>query len=123
LLSQLQAGAKKRHITKERNAMSGADDSKLKEIDALIRRGTESIVPTPAAQESALSGLEERAERLKVQQLDLIGKFQANKIERKSAVEQLRAIHQTRLDAAKFALTKALEVEKGRIDLRLPKSI
>jgi len=97
--------------------MSGADDSKLKEIDALIRRGTESIVPTPAAQESALSGLEERAERLKVQQLDLIGKFQANKIERKSAVEQLRAIHQTRLDAAKFALTKALEVEKGRIDL------
>ena len=49
--------------------MSGADDSKLKEIDALIRRGSESIVPTSAAQESALSGLEERSENLKAHPL------------------------------------------------------
>lgn len=98
--------------------MNGNDDeSKLKEIDALIRRGNDSIVPSSTARESALAGLEERSEILKSQQLDLIGRFQAKKIERKSAVEQLRVIHQTRLEAAKFALSKALEVEKGRIDL------
>lgn len=97
--------------------MNGNDESKLKEIDALIRRETQSIVPAATGQESALAGLQERSENLKNQQLDVIGRFQARKIERKSAVEQLRAIHQTRLEAAKFALTKALEVEKGRIDL------
>jgi hypothetical protein len=105
------------HAFKE-NTMTGNDDeSKLKEIDALIRRGNDSIVPASTARESALAGLEERSENLKSQQLDIIGRFQAKKIERKSAIEQLRAIHQTRLDAAKFALSKALEVEKGRIDL------
>ncbi|GEM_PF-4993711 len=97
--------------------MNEDDESKLKEIDALIRRGTESIVPAAASQGNVLSGLEERSETLKKQQLDLLGRFQAKKIERKSAVEQLRAIHETRLEQAKFALTKALEVEKGRIDL------
>jgi hypothetical protein len=100
-----------------KNSMTGNDESKLKELDALIRRGSDSIVPSSTSQQSALAGLEERSENLKTQQLDLIGRFQANKIERKSAVEQLRAIHQTRLEAAKFALGKALEVEKGRIDL------
>jgi len=97
--------------------MAENDGSKLKELDALLRRGSEAIVPASTARESALAGLEERTETLKNQQLDLIGRYQAKKIERKSAVEQLRAIHQTRLEAAKFALTKALEVEKGRIDL------
>ena len=97
--------------------MAENDGSKLKELDALLRRGSESIIPASTARESALAGLAEQTENLKNQQLDLIGRYQANKIERKSAVEQLRAIHQTRLEAAKFALTKALEVEKGRIDL------
>jgi hypothetical protein len=97
--------------------MTENDSSRLKELDGLLRRGNESIVPAATARESALAGLEEQSKNLKNQQLDLIGKFQAKRIERKSAVEQLRAIHQTRLDAAKFALTKALEVEKGRIDL------
>jgi hypothetical protein len=97
--------------------MAENDGSKLEELDALLRRGSESIIPASTARESALAGLAEQTENLKNQQLDLIGRYQANKIERKSAVEQLRAIHQTRLEAAKFALTKALEVEKGRIDL------
>ena len=97
--------------------MSDADDSKLKEIDALIRRPTESIALPNTAKESALAGLEERTEKLKEEQLDIIGRFQANRIGRKAAVEQIRAIHQTRLKAAEHALTRALEVEQGRIDL------
>ncbi len=83
----------------------------------MIRRPTESIALPTNARDSALAGLEERTEKLKEEQLDWIGRYQANKIERKTAVEQIRAIHQTRLKAAEHALTRALEVEQGRIDL------
>jgi hypothetical protein len=68
--------------------MAENDGSKLKELDALLRRGSESIIPASTARESALAGLAEQTENLKNQQLDLIGRYQANKIERKSAVEQ-----------------------------------
>lgn len=97
--------------------MTEREKSNLKEIDALIRRKNDLPAPLNSANPSALAGLEKRSDEIRSQKLGIFGEFRANKIERSAAIQQLRMIHNTRLEAAKFALEKGIQVEKERIQL------
>lgn len=91
--------------------MSGKWDN----FEALAKRqqtplGTKGDANTP------LAPINQQIETIRNQELDLIGRFKRNAIDRRAALESLRAMHDAQLEAAKHALMRAVDVEKERID-------
>ena len=89
--------------------------SKWDNFEALARRqqtplGTTGDVGRP------LAPINQQIEAIRTQEMDLIGRFKRNTIDRRAALESLRAMHDAELEAAKHALKRAVDVEKQRID-------
>ena len=82
--------------------------------EALAKRQQTGLAETKA--HNPLEPINQQIEDIRSQELDLIGQFKRNKIERKAAIEKLRALHDASLEAAKHALTRAVDVEKERVD-------
>lgn len=57
------------------------------------------------------------------EKLDLIGRFKANRIERKAALETIKSMHESQLEATRHALKRAVDVQKERVDLIAKKYI
>jgi hypothetical protein len=63
-----------------------------------------------------LAPINQQIEAIKNQELDLIGRFKRNAIDRRAALESLRSMYDAQLAAANHALKRAVDVEKERID-------
>jgi hypothetical protein len=105
--------------------MSDAPDNKDQKwtvINALVRKGDSSLEPT-SPQDKPLAGLDEHADQLRAERLDLLGRFKARSIDRKTALQKITVIYDTQLEAMKHALKRALEVENQKVDLIAKKYI
>jgi hypothetical protein len=81
--------------------------------EALTRKQETGLATETAA--NALTPISEQIEEIRRQEMDLIGSYQRRKIERKAAIEKLRLMHDASLEAAKHALTRAVDVERERV--------
>jgi hypothetical protein len=90
-------------------------DDKWGKVDAIVRQQEQAIASTGIS-DKPLAPINEQIDAIQNQELDLIGRFKRNSITRKAALESLRAMHDARLEAAKHALLRAVDVEKQRID-------
>lgn len=91
--------------------MSGKWDN----FEALARR-QQTALGTNADADKPLAPINQQIEAIRNQQLDLIGRFKRNAIDRRAALESLRSMHDAQLEAAKHALKRAVDVEKERVD-------
>src|SRR5262245_864807 len=92
-------------------------------VDALIRRGEKGLTQSGAAAEQPLAVIEEYTAKMRSEKLDLIGRFKANRIERRAALDTIRSMHESQLEATKHALKRAVDVQKERVDLIAKKYI
>jgi hypothetical protein len=91
--------------------MSGKWDN----FEALARR-QQTAVGTTGDADKPLAPINQQIDTIRNQELDLIGRFKRNAIDRRAALESLRSMHDAQLEAAKHALKRAVDVEKERID-------
>jgi hypothetical protein len=91
--------------------MSGKWDN----FEALARR-QQTALGTPADRDAPLAPINDQIEAIRNQEIDLIGRFKRNAIDRRAALEMLRSMHQAQLEAANHALRRAVDVEKQRVD-------
>jgi len=87
---------------------------KWENFEALARRNQSGLATSGTS--APLAPINEQIESIRKQELDLIGRFKRNAIDRKAALSALRSMYEAQLDAAKHALTRAVDVEKKRID-------
>src|SRR5260370_12613292 len=85
-------------------------------INAVVRKADSSVART-SPQDKPLAGLDEHANQLKAERLDLWGRVKARSIDRKTALEKISVIYETQLEAMKHALNSPLEVENQKVDL------
>jgi len=90
-------------------------------VDALARRNQNEIVQKP--QDLPLTGVEDRIEVLKRQRVGILGKFKAGSIDRNTALAEIQALSDAHLEATKYKLKRALEVDRQRVDLVAQKYI
>lgn len=92
-------------------------DEKWGKVDAVLRKQEGGpVVKAGSVESNPLAPISQQIEEIRQQQLDIIGRFKRNAIDRGAALEKLRAMHDAQLDAAKHALKRAVDVEKQRID-------
>jgi isocitrate dehydrogenase len=91
-------------------------------VNQIIKR-QENPVAKPLPSDRPLAGIEEQAEATRQKALGIIGRFQSGQVVRKAALEELKAIQNTHLEATKHALKQALAVDKQRVDLIAKKYI
>lgn len=84
-------------------------------FEALARRQQTALGNT-SQPDQPLAPINDQIEAIRNQELDLIGRFKRNAIDRRAALESLRSMHEAQLEAAKYALRRAVDVEKERID-------
>jgi prophage DNA circulation protein len=84
-------------------------------VEAITRR-QETALGTTQDADKPLAPINQQIENIRNQQLDLIGRFKRNAIDRKAALESLRSMHDAQLEAAKHALRRAVDIEKERVD-------
>jgi hypothetical protein len=89
--------------------------SKWDNFEALAKRQQTPLGNSGNA-DKPLAPINEQIEAIKNQELDLIGKFKRNGINRRAALESLRSMYDAQLTAANHALKRAVDVEKERID-------
>jgi hypothetical protein len=89
--------------------------SKWDNFEALARKNQTALGQTDHA-DNPLAPINEKIEAIRNQELDLIGRFKRNVIDRRAALESLRSMHEAQLEAAKYALKRAVDVEKERVD-------
>jgi hypothetical protein len=91
-------------------------ENKWDKVDSLLRRQEQGAVTKSEASDNLLAPINPQIEIIRQQELDLIGRFKRNAIDRRAALEALRSMHDAHLDAAKHALKRAVDVQKERID-------
>ena len=84
-------------------------------VEAITRRQETALGITQDA-DKPLAPINQQIEAIRNQQLDLIGRFKRNAIDRRAALESLRSMHDAQLEAAKHALRRAVDIEKERVD-------
>jgi hypothetical protein len=84
-------------------------------VEALARK-QQTALGTTANAGQPLAPINQQIEAIRNQELDLIGRFKRNAIDRRAALESLRSMHAAQLEAAQHALRRAVDVEKQRID-------
>jgi hypothetical protein len=84
-------------------------------VEAITRR-QETALGTTQDADKPLAPINQQIEAIRNQQLDLIGRFKRNAIDRRAALESLRSMHDAQLEAAKHALRRAVDIEKERVD-------
>jgi hypothetical protein len=99
-----------------------AAGDKWAKIDALVRRPTD-LTAQPTPPELPLSTVETRIEVIKNQRLGVFSRLKAGSIAKQAALEEIRALSAAHLEATKHALSRALEVDKQRVDLVAQKYI
>jgi hypothetical protein len=102
-------------------------EGKWDKIDQLQRRNKSqaissgkhdgTLLPTADSSGNALAPINEQIETIRHQNLDIIGKFKRNALDRRATLEALRAMHDAQLEGARHALKRAVDVEKQRIDV------
>src|SRR5437016_5584136 len=85
------------------------------EIDSLVGRREQTLLAS-GLPETPLARIEYARETYRRERLDFLGRYQAGKIERKAAVEGIRAIQEAQLEATKHALARAVDVDRSRVD-------
>jgi hypothetical protein len=85
-------------------------------VEALFKRQQTGLGTTSPNADTPLAPINEKIENIRKQELDIIGRFQRNAIDRRAALEALRSMHDAQLEAARHALRRAVDVEKQRID-------
>jgi hypothetical protein len=90
--------------------------SKWDNFEALARRQQTALGTSNGDADKPLAPINEQIEAIRNQELDLIGRFKRNAIDRRAALESLRSMHEAQLEAAKHALKRAVDVEKERVD-------
>jgi hypothetical protein len=90
-------------------------DNKWEKVDSLLRKEEHKTIPS-TGRSDPLSPINDKIETIRKQELDIIGRFKRNAIDRRAALEALQAMHDAQLEAAKHALKRAVDVEKERID-------
>jgi hypothetical protein len=91
-------------------------DNKWEKADAILRKQAGGTLAKPAGADAPLAPINEKIEAIRKQEIDIIGRFKRNAIDRSAALEALRAMHDAHLDATKYTLKRAIEVEKARVD-------
>jgi hypothetical protein len=91
-------------------------DNKWEQVDALLRKDQHKAITSPPAHSDPLGPINDKIETIRKQELDLIGRFKRNAIDRRAALDALHAMHDAQLEAAKYALKRAVDLEKKRID-------
>lgn len=92
-------------------------DDKWEKTHAIVHKhesGT-AVVKTGGA-ETPLATINEKIEAIRHQELDIIGRFKRNAIDRNAALAAMRQMHDAHLEATKHTLKRAIEVEKARVD-------
>lgn len=91
-------------------------------IDSIMRKGEQSVASSDLP-ERPLASLEEATTRFTRERLDFIGRFKAGAIDRRAALQQIRAVHEAQLEAVEHALKRAVDVERERVDIIAKKYI
>jgi hypothetical protein len=95
--------------------MPGQDD-KWENVEAVAKREQTGLPEQPAQGTHPLAPINDQIQAIRDQELDLIGRFKRNAIDRKAALEKMRVLHSAQLEAAQHALRRAVDVDKQRID-------
>jgi hypothetical protein len=91
-------------------------DDKWEKADAMLRKQAGGAVVKTGGADTPLAPISEKIEAIRKQELDIIGRFKRNALDRNAALEAMRAMHDAHLDATKHTLKRAIEVEKARVD-------
>jgi hypothetical protein len=91
-------------------------DDKWEKADALLKKQETGAVVKVGGAETPLAPINEKIESIRKQELDIIGRFKRNAIDRNAALEAMRSMHDAHLEATKHTLKRAIEVEKARVD-------
>ena len=98
-------------------------DDKWEKADAIARKQADGTVVKAHGSDTPLAPINEKIEAIRKQEMDIIGRFKRNAIDRNAALEALRSMHEAHLDATKHTLKRAIEVEKARVDIIADKYI
>jgi hypothetical protein len=91
--------------------------SNWQKFDSLMRQNKAISPSVPVGTKQALESIPERADEIRKNRLDIIGKIKANTIERRAGLEAIHAMYKAQIEAGTHALQRAVEVEKQRVDL------
>ena len=91
-------------------------EDKWEKTDAMLRKQTSGAVVKAGGADTPLAPINEKIESIRKQELDIIGRFRRNAIDRNAALDAMRLMHDAHLDAVKHTLMRAVEVEKARVD-------
>lgn len=91
-------------------------DDKWDKVDAIMRKQEGAAITRPGGPDNPLAPISKQIEAIRKQELDLIGRFKRNQIERREALKSLQAMHDAQFEAASHALKRAVDVERERID-------
>jgi hypothetical protein len=92
------------------------NDGNWDNVEAIARRQKTGLSAQPAPPSPSLAPINEQIQSIREQELDIIGRFKRNGIDRKAALEKMRVLHSAQLEAAQHALKRAVDVEKMRVD-------
>ncbi len=89
---------------------------KWDKVESLVRK-QDTALSKAGVTNQPLAPINEQIQAIREQELDIIGRFKRNSIERKAALEAMRSMYDARLESSKHALMRAVDVEKKRVDV------
>jgi len=98
-------------------------DSKWDRADSMLQKQNRSVLAPVAPAVTPLAPIESQIEDIRKQKMGLIASFKKNKIERSVALEKLQVLYGAQMESVKHALRRAIDVDKGRIDVIADKYI
>jgi len=93
-----------------------SDEKWEKANAALQKQQGGAVMKTGATDNNPLAPIKQQIENIRQQELDIVGRYKRNAIDRRAALQALQAMHDAQLDAAQHALKRSVDVEKQRID-------
>jgi translation elongation factor EF-G len=91
-------------------------DDKWGQVNAIMRKQESGSVVKVSAADTPLAPINQQIDKIRQQELDIVGRFKRNAIERREALKALQAMHDAHFEAATHALKRAVDVERERID-------
>jgi ABC-type transporter Mla MlaB component len=91
-------------------------DDKWDKVDTIMRKQEGAAVTKTGGTDNPLAPINQQIETIRKKELDLIGRFKRNQIERREALKALQAMHNAQFEAATHALKRAVDVERERVD-------
>ena len=91
-------------------------DDKWDQVNAIMRKQESGSVVKVGGADNPLAPISQQIDAIHKQELDLIGRFKRNLIQRREALKALQAMHDAQFEAATHAMKRAVDVERERID-------